>query len=143
MEAVAYTDCSYSDKYKIASVGFIATLKGQVVKHEIKFLAGVNSTRDAELYAVNEALQFLFLIDGVKNIQINTDFAQIAYMKISSKNPLFVEMKEILSIIKEHKIGVTINHVWGHSGNFYNEKIDKSCRKQLRKFINNIHSGKI
>jgi hypothetical protein len=45
------------------------------------------------------------------------------------------EIEEIKDICFEHGITVRVKHVRSHSGFYYNEKVDRHCRKILRDYL--------
>lgn len=138
MVVLAYTDASYNPHINVAACGFCVLANGKMIKHEVTLVEGLGNSTEAEIFSVVLALQYAFLVKSVDSIFINTDCKTIVDMK--NKKTLALELYETLEIIKEHKIGVTIQHVRAHGTNRMNNKVDRSCNKSLKQFI--IENGK-
>lgn len=139
----AYTDASYSFEYKIAVAGYIIRINGQMILHEVHIIQNVRHSNDAEIHAVLLGLEHSFLQNDISKIQLYTDCESLVTLyrsnKLSQKKFLCGEIHETLKIIKDHGIKVSISHVEAHSDNYYNNKIDHSCRTHLRDFINKTY----
>lgn len=133
MELIVYTDASYCFHSDIAACGFVVVKDREIIKHEVIMVAGLKTPTNAEIFSIVSALQYSFLVVGVKGINLNTDCKPIVTAR--KKRKKFLEMYDTIDIIREYGIGVTINFVKGHSNNWYNNLIDKSCITQLRKYI--------
>lgn len=136
MIVVAYTDASHCHKNNVSACGYCVLVNGKMVKHEVTLVGGLRVSDQAEAYAVTAALQYAFLIQGVKSITINTDWRTVTTMKEWRLKKYFTELYDTIEIIREHRIGLTLTYVRGHSNNELNNLVDKSCLKTLRQFIN-------
>ena len=136
MDISVYTDASYCHKTKIAACGYCILKYGEFLFHEVVLYSDVLSSTQAESLAISAGLQKAFLINDVKSISVNSDCITLSdkYKRTRNKTQ-YKEMKEVIAIIKEHKIGISINFLRGHNGHTYNEFIDKSCKLNLRNYL--------
>jgi len=104
-------------------------------------LGDVKSINPCEYTSVIHSLYYTFLMDGVKKIDIHTDRIDIVQCGRNKKRlrmPRFVaELLETLEIVREYEVEVQIHHVKAHSGDKMNDFIDRSSRKELRKYLKN------
>lgn len=133
MTVVCYTDASYRHEYDIAACGFCVLVSGKIIKHEVKLVSGLKSPSNAEVFAITEAAQFAYLMEGVSKIYIRTDHEST--VKRRKKRARFADLNATLEIIKESGIEIHIQHVKGHSTDWHNNLVDKQCRNNLRKYI--------
>jgi ribonuclease HI len=134
MTAVAYTDASYSSEKDISACGYVVLVDGKVINHEVLLVEGLKTPTNAEIFAVIKAAEYCFMINGVKNITINTDCKTIISRKRSRRHHM--DLDETIAMIKEEGIGLNLVHVRGHKGNYFNNLVDESCLQNLRAYIN-------
>lgn len=133
MTVVCYTDASYRKEFDIAACGYCMLVAGKMIRHEVKLVAGLGSPSNAEIFAITEAAQLAYLMEGVSKIFIRTDHEST--VKRRKKRARFADLNITLDIIKESGIEIQIQHVKGHSTNHHNNLVDRHCRNNLRKYI--------
>ena len=138
MNVHVYTDASFDHKLCIAACSFIAIVNGKELKHETTMYGSVKTSTDAELLAIQNAVQWCFLLKNVKNIVVHTDCKTLTDRYKASRNSKYKELKITLDICKEHKVNCQIVYVKGHNGNTYNHKVDRSSNENLRKYIESL-----
>jgi len=148
MSVIVYSDASYCHKSKIAACGYLVIYKEKIINHSVELLSGLSDIGVAESYALAKGLQFCFLLD-VKCIEAFTDRYSLVQLKqASSVRPStrkrHKEYFETIEMITDYGIEVKISYVKGHSGNIYNTRVDKSCNKNLKKYLqsdNDLSNG--
>lgn len=141
MRVIAYTDASHCGVNKVSACGFIVLFNGKMIKHEITFLGDINSTQYAETFAIVNALQYCFLLDGVSEIKICTDCLAAVHCfntmrrSLRKRRIVFNEMIDTLEEIMNFGIFVEMEKIKSHSGNKFNDFIDQSSRHQLKKYL--------
>lgn len=142
MNLVAYTDASHCSKERIASSGFMVYNRSVLIKNTVYFLGNMLSVAIAESYAVEQALQYCFLVKGVESITIYTDQINAPSKKYREKINRWRESQAIIEIIEEHGIKVEIKWVKAHNGNKLHNKVDRNCSNELRKYIRDVQKNK-
>lgn len=142
MTVVAYTDASHCHKTKYAACGFVVLKSCQLIKHQVTLVENMKSAQDAETHSVIEALQYCFMIKDVKTIILYTDYLPTITRKDKDKKRLFPELYDTVEMIKDYGIQLQMRHVRGHSGNEYNEMVDRSCRKYLKRLVRRYYIKK-
>lgn len=139
MEVVVYTDASVCPTTKYAACGFIALRGTKSIKHEITLMSSIWSSKCAEYKAVSFALQYCFLLNGVKEIILYTEMDHIVNWSFTEKQkryyPYIQEIVDVCEIIREHGVEIKFMYVKAHSHNRYNDIVDKSVLKALRDFL--------
>lgn len=133
MEVTVYTDASHDRTNKIAACGYCILVNGVLVKHTVYFIGEIYKIDAAEAFAVELALQYAFLMEGVTGIKVFTDHLAIITRK-KERNIRYSELDTTIEIINEHNIWVRFCHVKAHNGDKYNCLVDKSCNKALKEF---------
>lgn len=138
MNALAYTDASHCHITGLSACSFAVLVDGRMIKHEVVLIANCNRSGDAEVYAACLALQYSFLLPGVKRIQLNTDYLPLTWIRRTrrdKKHQNTAEFLDTLEIIQDHGIVLSISHVKAHGNDKINNLVDKSSRTQLRKYL--------
>lgn len=119
------------------------------------FSGGAKETTNnrMELTSVIKAIQAAYKEEECKEIEIFSDSAYVVnainsnwlakwkgndwknseYKDIKNKD-LWVELSEELELLSSFDINITIIKVKGHSGNFFNELVDKVAKKEVEKY---------
>lgn len=144
MRVIVYTDASYNDIYDIAACGYVVIINGEVVMHRVRILTNIGCSGNAEVYAAADGSQYAFLIPGVTEIRIRTDYHSLTQKRRGGRrrNLIWTELLETIEMIRESKIKFGLDYVKGHNGNKYNTIIDESCRTELRKHIGDQYGTK-
>ena len=136
MTVVVYTDASHSDQRNISACGFVLVIDKISIRHCVVLVEGLGKPSSAEQFAMAQGLQAAFMVNGVTEITLNTDHKvtveKIRYPKRYKKR-LLHELAETIEMIKETGIHLTFLHVKAHRGNYFNNKVDESCNKALKK----------
>lgn len=140
MTVVVYTDASYCERSDIAACGYVILVDGKMKKHDILFVRGLKKPSNAEIFSIVQALQYSFLINGVKSITVNTDHKPTVTRR--KKKLIFKELDDTVELIREYSISVQFFHVKGHSNNYYNNLVDESCNQNLKSFLKNTNNAK-
>lgn len=136
MTIVVYTDASYCNRKMVAACGYVLIIEGKMVKHTVVLAENVPTCTAAEFLSANLAIQEAYLHKGVTEIIIYTDCNTIITHRggMGSRSKFMAdELAETMEMLQEDGITLTKKHVKGHNNNFYNEKVDRSCRNELRK----------
>lgn len=128
-----YTDASYNNRFDISSCGFLVLADGKVIKHDVITILGLRNIGVAETWALTHGLQHCFMVKNVEKITAYTDHKTlITRVKRKLK---YRELDDTIEMITDWGIELKINHVYAHKGNFYNNKVDNSCNKELKKYV--------
>jgi len=146
MTVEVFSDASHSSQTFVAACGYVVLSDKVVVKHEVSLLGNVKSVLLAEFKAAIFGLQYAFLLEGVVKIILYTDcLAIVQYWqkaRVKRKRIFVVEFLETVETILDFEVEVECVHVRAHANNKMNNFIDKSCRNQLRKYLNSKHKIK-
>ena len=134
MTVVCYTDASYRKDFDIAACGYCVLVGAKMIKHEVVLVSDIGSPANAEIYAIVQAAQFAFMINGVESIIIYTDYKAAVDGKKSGNK--YKELRETIKMVLEYGIKIELVFVKGHSTNKHNNLVDQTCRFNLRKYIN-------
>lgn len=136
MEVVVYTDASLCDNTHVAACGFIVYYGTKSICHEITLFDNVRSSNTGEIKAISLALQYCFLLEGVKNIILYTEIESVVLWRFNSRRVrgscTLREMMAVVDIIKEYGVEIEFRKVKAHSHDRRNDTIDISVRKVLR-----------
>lgn len=135
MTVVVYSDASHCPQKKVAACGYVLIIEGKLVKHIVVLMENVPTCTAAEFLSANMGIQEAYLQKGVTKIILYTDCNTIITHRggIGSTKFMADELSETVEMLKEDGIILTKKHVKAHNKDFYNEKIDRSCRNELRK----------
>lgn len=119
------------------------------------FSGGAKETTNnrMELTSVIKAIQAAYKEEECKEIEIFSDSAYVvnainsnwlakwkgndwknSECKDIKNKDLWVELSEELELLSSFDINITIIKVKGHSGNFFNELVDKVAKKEVEKY---------
>lgn len=135
MIVLLFSDASYDHNLDIGSCGFMVRKDDHdLIIHRVTTMSGVGNVGLAEIMALTDGLQYAFMLQGITHIFAHTDYMNILSRK--KANGRFKEIDETIEMIKDYGIGLSISHVYGHRKNKYHNIVDQSCRKELRKYVN-------
>ncbi len=135
-----YTDASYNEKLDIASCGILVLVNKKIIKHEVVSLLGLGTVSNAEIWAVVHGLQYCFMVKDVSKIYAYTDHKTILTRR--GKKLKYRDLDDTIEMIADWGIPLKLIHVYAHRNNFYNNKIDQSCRQELRKYVKQFRENK-
>lgn len=133
MNATIYTDASHCEKNGISACGFCVLVGGKLIKHQVLVLEGIAHIAAAEIYAITTAMQWAYLLPGIKSAYVNTDCAMATSTKRT--HGWLKDFRETIELFKESGIGITINWVRAHQNNHYNNLVDRHCNKALKIYV--------
>ena len=135
-----YTDASYSEKLDIATCGILVLMDKKVIKHEVTAILGLGSISNAEIWSVTHGLQYCFMAKDVYKIYAYTDHKAI--LTRVKKKLRYKDLDDTMEMIADWGISLKLIHVYAHGSNYYNNIIDQSCRKELRKYVQKFRENK-
>jgi len=137
MTITAYTDASICPTTRVGTCGFMAYAGVKLKKSVVTIFGGCRKVNYLEMVAISDALQYCFLQKGVERIIIFTDQLYVANkVKKVRKSEIGKEIFEIVEIIQQHGIEVEIKYIKSHKGNLRHNIVDRMCKSQLKKYIN-------
>ena len=140
MTVLVYSDTSYDHERDIAACGYIIRKRnGHIIQHTVFIVHGLKAVNNAERWALTKGLQDAFMMKDVTRIRAYNDSLQI--ITTVKRKEVHREYYETLEMIREDGIGIAVNHVRAHAGNRMNNKIDVSCRAELRKYLKKYHAN--
>lgn len=132
---IIYTDASYDQNSTVAACGFVILIDKKIHCHNVYLVSGIPKSSDAERYAIILALKDLPQTRMFDVVIVNTDHMACIHNLTIRKGGIDTEFKKAVGRIKKKGVQILIKHVKGHSGNHFNSLVDKSCHKELRKFV--------
>lgn len=138
MNVVVYTDASYDWNSKVAACGYLVLQKNFRLKHQIIMMSDIDHVFLAETFAVIYGLQYSFLLEEVKSITVFTEMDIIvewSFPERLKKRKYMQELIKTVETIKEYGVEVIFKKVKAHSGQRWNNTVDKSVRYYLKKHL--------
>lgn len=139
-----YTDAAHCHLNKIGACGYFIILEGGIIYKHSVVLVQLPQIHDAEAYAICLALQEIYKLDDVTQVNIYSDHDTSVHIinknsssKAIKKNKMYRELSETVDCFLEVNIPVNSYKVRAHANNAYNKKVDLSVRKELRNYLKN------
>lgn len=141
MTVLVYSDASYDHERDIAACGYIIKTRGKtIIQQTVYIVHGLKNISNAERWALTKGLQDTFMMRAVTRIRAYTDSLQIITTVKRKKD--HDEYYDTLEMIKDDGISIVVNHVRAHANNKMNNKIDISCRAELRKYLKKHYANR-
>lgn len=132
-----YTDASVSDKNKISACGYLCFFNNKEIIHELILVKNCSKSGDAELLSIEFSLNYLLenKIVDVGKIIVKTDQIYFQENKNLKERQRFKKMFKIIEKLEEVGFTVIIEYIKSRSGDELHNRVDRSCRKILKSYI--------
>lgn len=141
MKLKVYTDASFDLSTRTAACGYVVISEGEPIKHEVILLSEMPTSQSAECYSV-----YLALLEAIKykptHIEIRCDCQAVIHLwqdkikqRTLNRSKCMTMLKEVMDGLKASYAFITFRKVKAHSACEMNNKVDKSVRHQLRKYL--------
>lgn len=143
MTLVCYTDASYCSQSKVAACGFTVYNAWQLIKHEITIIGDTKNVKQAEHFAIEQALRYCFESASVTEVVVYTDqIVAVEKWNVHGRNKAYKGISKIAAWLIEKNVSVELKYVKAHDGNLLHNIVDKSCRRALRRYKNKYVENK-
>ena len=133
---MAYTDASYDHKADIAACGYSVYKDGNLVKHTVYIVEGLNSRVDlAETFSIVEAIRYCADQQGITSVVVYTDQTSAASYNARSRKNKYKELRQVLAEAEKQSVSVEIKYVKSHGVNKRHNELDKICLSRLRRYL--------
>lgn len=132
---IIYTDGAYFDIGDIGVCSYVILDSKENIIDQASFTTpkNLNSSRQiaSELLGIQNALEAC-VARGFKNIEIYVDYVGLQHWFDGSwriKSPIVGRIVgDLKNLIEKHGLSVNIRHVEAHSGDKWNNKVDRMCQ---------------
>lgn len=140
-----YTDASFSWERDIAACGFVILKDQSVIKHQVVLLERIKTIYHAEFWSIYNALCNAYLVKNISDVFVYSDNVMAINACKSrpkkmkwGKQSLFEDFYDLMGMFEEENINISFFKVKAHSGDRFNNMVDRSCLKHLREHLKKL-----